>query len=212
VWQAPRGHIEVHGGASNRSQVLVSFPQSGDPSYDLEEAFAFAGALVAARPVEALALAAYGTVARAEAARRYTAGSGANLSVEELTRAAGLRARVGEGDAVRVEFDFRAVWRPEQRTVGGDSLIQHRDREVLAQLAAVRWPPTGGIWRFAYAFLDRTAGVLAPWLTGTQHRAVTESGHRFASGFEVVAGLRWDLDDFGRAAFDGGHLRFAAAW
>jgi hypothetical protein len=44
------------------------------------------------------------------------------------------------------------------------------------------------------------------------HRLLMEGGHRFASGFEVVAGLRWDLDQFPARIFDGGHLRFAATW
>jgi hypothetical protein len=39
-----------------------------------------------------------------------------------------------------------------------------------------------------------------------------EWGYRLRSGFEIVAGLRWDLDRLAAAPFDGGHLRFAATW
>ena len=48
------------------------------------------------------------------------------------------------------------------------------------------------------------------------HRAESSTdhgrGHRFRSGFEVTAGVSWDLDNFGRAPFDGGHLRLSAGW
>ena len=60
--------------------------------------------------------------------------------------------------------------------------------------------------------LDRDAGYQAPWLTSQNHRLITEAGHRFRSGFEVTAGLRWDLDHFAREPFEGGHLRLSAAW
>ncbi len=61
-----------------------------------------------------------------------------------------------------------------------------------------------------YAVLNRDSEVL-PALTATNHRHVMEGGYRFSSGFEVTAGLRWDLDQRLRAPFDGGHLRLAAA-
>ena len=65
--------------------------------------------------------------------------------------------------------------------------------------------------RLAYALLDRDAGSQAPWLTSQNQRLITEAGHRFRSGFEVTAGLRWDLDHFVREPFGGGHLRLSAA-
>ena len=102
--------------------------------------------------------------------------------------------------------------RPESRTPQGGAPREHRDREVFARAALVRYPEAGWTSRLAYAFLDRDAGYLAPWLTAQNHRLITEAGHRFRSGFEVTAGVSWDLDNFGRAPFDGGHLRLSAGW
>ena len=212
VWQLPRGQVELRGGLSNRSEVLVSFPASGDPSFELAETFAFAGAMAAVRPAEAIAVAVYGTIARAEAVRSLRGVPREGLQVDEETRVAGLRARIGEGQRLWLELDLRSLWRPETWVVENDPPIDHRDREVSAQLAAAHWPPAGWIWRLGYGFMDRHAGVLAPWLSAANHREVIEVGHRFPSGFEVVAGLRWDLDQLTRAPFDGGQLRFAATW
>ena len=103
--------------------------------------------------------------------------------------------------------------RPEWRwPEGGGSPREHRDRAVFARAALVRRPEAGWTGRLAYALLDRDAGFLAPWLTAQNQRLVTEAGHRFPSGFEVTAGLRWDVDRFARDPFDGGHLRLSAGW
>jgi hypothetical protein len=39
-----------------------------------------------------------------------------------------------------------------------------------------------------------------------------EGGHRWASSFYFMAGVRWDLDNFGQRAFDGGHVRLQVTW
>ena len=51
-------------------------------------------------------------------------------------------------------------------------------------------------------------------IAGTQSSLITEAGHRFRSGFEVTAGLRWDLDHFVREPFEGGYIckGLSAAW
>jgi hypothetical protein len=59
-----------------------------------------------------------------------------------------------------------------------------------------------------YADLDREADALLPHLTDRNQRLVMEGGFRFASGFEVTAGLRWDVDAWSEQLFDGGQLRF----
>ena len=104
------------------------------------------------------------------------------------------------------------VGRPEWRSPQGGATREHRDREVFARTALVRYPEAGWTARLTYALLDRDAGFLAPWLTAQHQRLTTEAGHRFRSGFEVTAGVGWDLDDFARLPFDGGHLRLSAAW
>ncbi|MCY4400818.1 MAG: hypothetical protein OXE96_15975 [Gemmatimonadetes bacterium] len=101
--------------------------------------------------------------------------------------------------------------RPEWRSPGGGAPREHRDREVFARAALVRYPEAGWTGRLAYFLLDRDAGSRAPWLTWQNQRLITEAGHRFRSGFEVTAGLRWDLDNFVRERFEGGHLRLSAA-
>ena len=77
-------------------------------------------------------------------------------------------------------------------------------------IGVVRRPANGWAGRVAWAFVDRDAGELAPELTAGNHRLVTAGGWRFATGFELTAGVGWDLDAFGTAPFDGGHLRFTA--
>ena len=98
------------------------------------------------------------------------------------------------------------------RSTGGQEPVRHRDRELTGWVALRRRPNAGWSWGVLLARMDREAGLLAPWLTGLNERLVTEWGHRFPSGFEVTAGLRWDLDHFRRQAFDGGHVRFSSRW
>ena len=134
------------------------------------------------------------------------------FTLREQTVTAGARARTRLNPAWAVETELEQVWRPEWRSPEGGAPREHRDRGVFARAALVRYPEAGWTSRLAYAFLDRAAGFLAPWLTARNHRLITEAGHRFRSGFEVTAGVSWDLDQFGRAPFDGGHLRLSAAW
>ena len=211
VRSSPSWRVEVQGGLSNRTEVVVSFPASGDPSFDLFEHVSFLGALAEVALSARVAVAAYGTAARAETDRRFTPTSPDDLELREETWTLGLRGGLATTRTLTFELDLGGVWRPETRGVAG-GLSQHvSDRELFGQLALVRRPLTGWSWRLTYAFVDRDAGVL-PELTAVNHRHVMEGGYRFQSGFELMGGLRWDLDDFPVAPFDGGHLRFSATW
>jgi hypothetical protein len=157
-------------------------------------------------------LAAYAAVARAASERRFATAAAEDFSLAEETQLAGVRGRVGLSPALAAELDLRAVWRPEARDRGDGSRIRHRDRQVFGEGALVRRPATGWAWRIAYVAMDRRAGVLAPALTAVHQRQVMEGGYRFPSGFEVAGGVRWDVDQFSRSPFDGGHLRFGTTW
>ena len=212
VWSPSCCRVEMRGGLSNRSEVLVSFPASGDPSFALTERVSFAGALAEVAVSQRISLAAYSTTARASTNRQFTPASVDDLRVTEETKSLGLRARLALGEAPVLELDLHGLWRPEDRRTGDGSSVRHRDRELFAQLALGSRPLTGWTWRLAYAFMDRDAGVLAPQLSAVNQRQLMEGGYRFPSGFEFTGGLRWDVDSFDAAPFDGGHLRFAARW
>ena len=205
---ASRWRAELHAGSSLRSEVRVTFPATGlDPFIQFEQV-AFLGTLLQVKPLERVTLALYGTWARADTERQAPA-SGLGFTLREQTVTLGARARTRLSPPWAVETELARARRPEWRSPGGDA---PRDHEVFARAALVRYPEAGWTARLAYALLDRDAGSLAPWLTAQNQRLITEAGHRFRSGFEVTAGVRWDVDSFGRAPFDGGHLRMSAGW
>ncbi|MDE2753831.1 MAG: hypothetical protein OXI83_14745 [Gemmatimonadota bacterium] len=208
---ASRWRAELHAGSSRRSEVQVTFPATGLAPFTQFERVAFLGGLLQVAPLERVTLALYGTWARADTERRAPA-SALGFTLREQTVTVGARARTRLAPAWAVETELERVRRPEWRTPEGGASREHRDRGVFARAALVRYPEAGWTSRLAYALLDRDAGFLAPWLTGQNQRLITEGGHRFRSGFEVTAGVSWDLDNFGRQPFDGGHLRLSAAW
>ena len=208
---ASRWRAELHAGSSRRSEVHVTFPATGMAPFTQLRTGRVPGNTppghsARARDVGALRHLGEGGHRAAGAA------SGLGFTLREQTVTLGARARTRLNPAWAVETELVQVRRPEWRTPGGDATREHRDREVFARAALVRYPEAGWTSRLAYALLDRDAGFLAPWLTGRNHRLVTEGGHRFPSGFEVTAGVSWDLDHFGQLPFDGGHLRLSAAW
>ena len=208
---ASRWRAELHAGSSRRSEVRVTFPATGRAPFTQLEQVAFLGALLQVTPLDRVTLALYGTWAGADTERRAPAG-GPGFTLREQTGAVGALARTRLNPLWAVETELARVGRPEWRTRAGGARREHRDREVFARAALVRYPEAGWTGRLAYALLDRDAGDQAPWLTARNHRLITEAGHRFRSGFEVTAGLRWDLDHFEREPFEGGHLRLSAAW
>ena len=189
----------------------MTFPAIGRARFSQLEQVAFLGALLQVTPLERVTLALYGAWARADIERRVPA-SGLGFTLREQTVTVGARARIRLDPLWAVETDLARVRRPEWHSWGGGARREHRDREVFARAALVRYPEAGWTARLAYALLDRDAGFRAPWLTSQNQGLITEAGHRFRSGFEVTAGLRWDLDHFGRDRFEGGHLRLSAAW
>ncbi len=209
---ASRWRAELHAGSSRRSEVRVTFPATGQAPFTQLERVAFLGALLQVTPLERVTAALYGTWARADTERRRASSSGPGFTLREQTVTVGARARTRLNPLWAVETELERVGRPESRAPGGGAPREHRDREVFARTALVRYPEAGWTSRLAYALLDRDAGYLAPWLTAQNHRLITEAGHRFRSGFEVTAGVSWDLDHFGLAPFDGGHLRLSAGW
>ena len=208
---ASRWRAELHAGSSRRSEVQVTFPATGQAPFTQVEQVAFLGTLLQVTPLERVTLALHGTWARADTERR-AAASGLGFTLREQTVTLGARARTRLNPAWAVETELVRVRRPEWRTPDGGARREHRDREVFARAALVRYPEAGWTSRVAYTLLDRDAGFLAPWFTARNHRLITEAGHRFRSGFEVTAGAGWDLDHFGRAPFDGGLLRLSAGW
>ncbi len=208
---ASRWRAELHAGSSRRSEVRVTFPATGPAPFTQLEQVAFLGALLQVTPLERVTLALYGTWATADTERRAPA-SGPGFTLREETAAVGARARTRLNPLWAFETELARVRRPEWHSPQGGARREHRDREVFARAALVRYPEAGWTGRLAYALLDRDAGYRAPWLTSRNHRLITEAGHRFRSGFEVTAGLRWDLDYFGREPFEGGHLRLSAGW
>ena len=209
---ASRWRAELHAGSSRRSEVQVTFPATGQAPFTQLEKVAFLGAILQVTPLERVTAALYGTWARADTERRRAPSSGPGFTLREQTVTVGARARTRLNPSWAVETELERVRRPESRTPEGGAPREHRDREVFARAALVRYPEAGWTSRLAYALLDRDAGYLAPWLTAQNHRLITEAGHRFRSGFEVTAGVSWDLDHFRLAPFDGGHLRLSAGW
>jgi hypothetical protein len=69
---------------------------------------------------------------------------------------------------------------------------------------------TGWTGRVLVATVDRQADPDPLLLTAGNQRLVLDGGFRFATGFEVTAGTRWDLDGFSRRAFDGAQLRITS--
>ncbi len=208
---ASRWRAELHAGSSRRSEVRVTFPATGLAPFTQFERVAFLGALLQVAPLERVTLALYGTWARADTERLAPA-SGLGFTRREQTVTVGARARTRLSWPWAVETELERVRRPEWRSPAGGARREHRDHAVFARAALVRYPEAGWTSRLAYAHLDRDAGYLAPWLTGQNQRLITEAGHRFRSGFAVTAGVSWDVDNFGRAPFDGGHLRLSAGW
>ncbi|MFC1662141.1 hypothetical protein ACFL3S_11950 [Gemmatimonadota bacterium] len=206
------GRVEIHGGITNRSEVRVTFPGSGAVSYTLKECVGFGGILAEVTPAPSLALAAFAAWARAETDRRHDLPGEGDFTLKEETLTVGFRQRVRTGQRVSLEVDVAAIWRPEDRSGIDGPLVRHRDREIFGMLALASVPAPGFAWRFVLAGLDRDAGELTPDLTAGNLRNVLEWGYRFASGFHVMAGLRWDLDRFSRYPFDGGHLRISSSW
>ena len=207
---ASRWRAELAAGSSRRSEVRVTFPATGLTSFSQFEQVAFLGALLQVTPLERVALALYGTWARADTERRVPA-SGPGFILREETVTVGGRARTRLKAPWAVEMELARVRRPEWRTPDGGARLEHRDREVFARAALVRYPRAGWTGRLAYVLLDRDAGSQASWLTAQNQGLITEVGHRFQSGFEVTVGLRWDLDHFVRRPFEGGYLRLSAA-
>ena len=208
---ASRWRAELHAGSSRRSEVQVTFPATGRAPFTQLEQVAFLGALFQVTPLERVTLALYGTWASADTERRAPANV-PGFTLREQTVTVGARARTRLNPLWAVETELARVRRPEWRTPAGGARREHRDRGVFARAALVRYPEAGWTSRLAYVLLDRDAGSRAPWLTAQNQGLITEAGHRFRSGFEVTAGLRWDLDHFGRDRFEGAHLRLSAAW
>lgn len=211
--RSPLWLLEVHGGATNQSDVAVSFPTTDDPGFTQREQVSFAGALVQATPGDRLSVAVYGSLARADTEREgSTAEPAGGFGLREETSRVGIRQRTVLTGTVAIEAELDRVWRPEHRTPRDAPRVEHEDRTTFGQLVLLRRPLAGWTGRLAYAVIDRDAGVLAPKLTAAHRRLVTAAGYRFASGFEVTGGAAWDIDAFGRRRFDGGHLRFSGTW
>jgi hypothetical protein len=209
-----RYRLELHGGATNRTRAAVTFRASGAPGYTLREHMAFAGALGELRLGRRAGIAAFATVIRAETNRDGVSGSGVRLHLRETTTTLGGSGWYAlDGGGTGVEADARVVWRPEDRQSDGAALVQHEDREVLLHLGLARRPLVSGWqWRVTVSRMDRSAGALAAQLAERNHRNLMEAGYRFRSGFELMGGVRWDLDRLRGGTFDGGHLRLMAAW
>ncbi len=203
--------FELHAGASARTEVRVTFPETGERSYRLLERVHFVGGLTEVRASERLAIAGYGGVAEADAERRFEGGSLSRLTSEERTSIFGLVLRAWLGPGTGVVAGVRRVGRPETR-ITEQQPVRHSDREHSAWAGLRRQPTAGWTWGALVAWMDREAGVLAPWLSGANKRLITDWGYRFVSRFEVTAGVRWDLDYSRDRLFDGGHLRFTAMW
>lgn len=205
-----RWRVEAQGGVTPTLRRHVTFPATGAEPFDLSERVWFAGTLVEAKPGVRLDLAAYARTARARTRHAYAPASASrNLRVTECTNALGGWARRRLGDALVAEAELHAVWMPETRA-GPDGLVEHDDRQVFGGLALARRPAAGWTARAAYAVLDRDAGVLVPTGSARDHRLLTEAGYRSAAGFDVNAGIGWDLDALGIRTFDGGYVRLSA--
>jgi hypothetical protein len=211
-WSLPMARFEVEGGLTTRSHLAVTFPATGDPSYSQAEQVGFVGGLAEVAISRRVALAAYGTWARAETDRAFTDPGDDDFEIREETWSVGARAGAALSRNLIVEADLGGLWRPEDRTTGDGSMVRHRDETLFGAIALVHRPSVGWLWRISVPFTDRDAGETLPELTATNSRLVLEGGHRWASSFYFMAGVRWDLDNFGQRAFDGGHVRLQATW
>ena len=208
---ASRWRAELRAGSSRRTEVRVTFPATGQAPFSQLERVMFVGALFQVTPLERVAVVLYGTWARADTERRAPA-SGLGFTLREQIVTMGARARGRLDRAWTLEAELARVRRPEWRTPTDGAPLEHRDRELFARTVLARQLEVGWTGRLSYALLDRDAGSRAPRLTALNQRLTMEGGYRFGSGFEVTAGLRWDLDHFAREPFDGGHLRLSATW
>lgn len=204
--------FELRGGLTNRSEVDVTFPASERPSYALQEQVEFAGILAELGLGPSWAFAVFATWARAETRRRFDSAGESDFLLEEETRTVGFQQRVDAGPSLSLEVEVGAFWRPEDRNGSLGTHVRHRDRSVAGMLTLASPPSPGFAWRMVFAGMDRDAGVLVPQLTAGNLRNVMEWGYSFASGFRVMAGVRWDLDQLSHHPFDGGHLRISSRW
>jgi hypothetical protein len=217
TWRAGVARLELRGGVSRRSTVRVTFPEAGDPSYDLSERVAFVGGLAEVDIGTRTTLAALASIARGDTERLSDTPSATDLSLREVTRAVGIRARQDLAGSFALEADLVRTDRPEELQQGwrggvtgpSSSSLEREDRESFAGLALVRRPLSGWTGRLFYASVDRESDASRTQLTDRNTRLVTDFGYRFASGFDVTAGVRWDLDGGREPKFDGGQLRFA---
>jgi hypothetical protein len=207
-WSVPGARFELEGGLTNRSHLNVTFPGTGEPSYSQAEQVGFVGGLAELKISRRVNVAVYGTWAHAETDR---AGED-DFQLLEETWSVGARAGAALSRNLVVEADLGGLWRPEDRTTGDGSTVRHRDETVFGGVALVHRPAIGWLWRISVPFTDRNAGETLPELTATNSRLVLEGGHRWASSFYFMAGVRWDLDNFGERAFDGGHVRLQVTW
>jgi len=204
--------VELQAGSSKDAAVDVAFPSPGEGPFAQHERVWYVGALGQVAVRDGLDAALYGTVARADTERIYPGPGELGYALREESRRIGTHVRAGLGGPWRLEAHAERLWRPEERTRSGGPHLSHEDREDYYEFALVMRPAVGVTARLAYHDLDRIAGPRAGWLTDAHRRLTTEGGYRFASGFRVTAGIRWDLDGSQPARFDGAHLRMMAFW
>ena len=203
---------EVHVGGSTSAEVDVRFPGGEERPFLQRERVWFAGAVVGARPAATLRLSLHGAVARARTDRTYADDASGSFELREETRRLGTAATLRLSTAWDVDAMAERVWRPESRHRIRAAPLRHDDREDYVELAVVRRPLRGWALRAALQIYDRDTTFDTWWLRGAHQRLNTEFGYRFASGFRVTAGVRWDLDDFAARPFDGAHLRIMTVW
>jgi hypothetical protein len=211
-WAGEDARLEVEGGLTNRSHLEVTFPDTGDPPYSQAEEMRFLGTLAEVEVSSRLAVAAYGSWARAETDRAFAEPGDEDFELREETWRVGTRAGLAASRNLIVEADLGKLWRPEDRADADGDDLRHRDETLFGGVALVHRPAIGWLWRISVPFTDRNAGEILPELTATNSRLVMEGGHRWASSFYFMAGVRWDLDNFGQRAFDGGHVRLQVTW
>jgi hypothetical protein len=214
VWNAGPMRFEVRAGVSRGSRVRVTFPATGDPPYELSERVAFVGGLLEAHAGSATTASTHVTFARADTDRLADTASAVDLSLEEVTWQSGARLRRHVAADLSLEADVLWRLRPEERRIGWRlplvAAAKRHDREWFGAVALVRRPMTGWTGRVLVATVDRQADPDPLLLTAGNQRLVLDGGFRFATGFEVTAGTRWDLDGFSRRAFDGAQLRITS--
>lgn len=204
--------VELHLGGSPRSEVRVTFPGTGEAPYRQLEQVAFVGGRVQFRVTPHIDVALFATLARADVERVSIPAGDFGFTLREQTERLGARGEMHLRGPWTAAADVELLWRPEDRTTNDGERVRHRDREAFGRLALLRRPVRGWTARLTYEALDRNAGVIVPVLSTVDHRLNTESGYRFASGFEIVGGVRWDLDYLTQRIFDGGQLRMSMRW